>query len=160
MSLSHLVVYKICIQLYIFIFHVQFPTSTKVTHSSYSPPRTHLHDNFSARNFIMPQCIRSVPCMRHVNAIQKVSTTARWRSIFMYSHQFSFTRHIVEVRFAFDQVYKRWRGRNSLLGLTTKQNLFTLDYKTEKITNGIDWESNRNKYGDIWERYSATGESH
>ena len=41
-----------------------------------------------------------------------------------------------------------------------EQNLFTLDYKTEKIANGIDWESIRDKYGDIWERFSATGGSH
>ena len=31
----------------------------------------------------------------------------------------------------------------------------TLDYKTEKIAIGIDWESIRSKYGDIWERFSA-----
>lgn len=76
-----------------------------------------------------PKCSLRV-YMGYVNAIQKVSTTARWRSIFMYSHQFSFTQHIVEVRFAFDQAYKRWQGRNSLLGLTTNR---TFSHWTTKL---------------------------
>ena len=31
----------------------------------------------------------------------------------------------------------------------------TLEYKPEKIANGIDWESIRSKYVDIWVRFSA-----
>jgi hypothetical protein len=31
----------------------------------------------------------------------------------------------------------------------------TLEYKTDQIADGADWESIRSKYGDIWKRFNT-----
>ena len=104
-----------------------------------------------------PQCSLRV-YTREVDTIRKVSAAPRWRLNIHVEPIIRFYLTHCQRAICFWPSVREMARKEQFSWTDDETELLvniTLDYKTEKIANGIDWESIRSKYGDIWERFSA-----
>ena len=104
-----------------------------------------------------PQCSLRV-YTREADTIGKVGAAARWRLNIHVEPMIRFYSTHCQRAICFWPSVRENARKEQFSWTDDETELLlniTLDYKTEKIANGIDWESIRSKYGDIWERFSA-----